>query len=402
MKVNLEDIQAAQQRIESVIRSTPMRFSESSSQRAGLDVYLKFENQQKTGSFKLRGAANKILQLQESEKNLGVIASSAGNHAQGVALAASLAGVKSTVVMPRSASIIKIEATKKYGADVILHGDMVDDANEYAKELSQKEGYIFIHPYKDEKVIAGQGTLGLEILDSLEDLDSIFIPIGGGGLISGIATAIKAIRPDCKVYGVQSEGCAGMVESFRNKKLMPPSLPPYTIADGIAVKYPNEDIFENFILPLVDDVVSVTDDQIAESMVYLLERSKTVVEGAGAVSLAAIFNSKVDKGKKTCALLCGGNVDLNMISKVISIGLSSRGRVSDLSVRVSDRPGQLSRLTKIIGEHEANVLEVHHNRNDERTAIQDTIIHFKLETRNKEHIQEIRDAISSVGAEVLS
>lgn len=399
MKVTLQDIQQARENIRGVIRHTEIDKSISASGLVGSEVFLKLENQQYTGSFKLRGAYNKIASLSENEKKCGVVASSAGNHAQGVAFSATKAGVKSTIVMPLAASLVKIEATKKYGAQVIMHGDVVDDATLRAREIMQKEGSIFIHPYEDEKIIAGQGTIGLEILELIPDLESIIIPIGGGGLISGIATAVKAINPRCRVIGVQSAQADGMVRMFRHDALFERARVS-TIADGIAIKKPSAAMYENFISKLVDDVVTVTDDEIAEAIVFLLERMKTVSEGAGAAGMAALMNQKLNLGKKTCIVLSGGNIDLNMVAKIIEKGQLRKGRLCELSVVVDDLPGNLSRMTQAIASLGANVLQVHHDRIAQGLILRETRIEFVLETKNVDHIQQIKEALIMAGGRI--
>jgi threonine dehydratase len=363
---------------------------------------LKYENTQLTGSFKLRGAFNKIHSLSADEKKRGVVASSAGNHAQGVAFSATRSGVKSTIVMPLPAPLVKVAATKDYGADVILHGDIYDEAYEYARELETKHGYTFVHPYQDEKVIAGQGTLGLEVIEKIPDLESIIIPIGGGGLISGIATAVKAINPKCKVYGVQSDQVPTMERAFHKKPMPEASGKKHsTIADGIAVKKFSPEMFEGFIARLVDDIVTVTDNEIAEAIFWLLEKSKTVTEGSGAAGFAALLNRKLDLGRKTCVILCGGNIDLNMIAKIIEKGQISKGRLIEMSVVVDDLPGNLSRLTQAIASERANILEVHHDRLGKDLFLRETRIDFVLETTSPEHISKIREALMKCGARIL-
>lgn len=402
MKVTLEDIQKAQSLLRGVIRKTEIdkNFS-ASSLIAGTEVFLKFENTQITGSFKLRGAYNKIASLSEQEKKLGVVASSAGNHAQGVAFSATKTGVKSTIVMPVGASLNKIEATKNYGAEVILHGDVVDDSHVYARELVAKQNSIFIHPYEDEKVIAGQGTIGLEVLEHLPDLDSIVVPIGGGGLISGIAIAIKSLRPQCRVIGVQSAKADGMLRLFRHQEVPEFQKRISTIADGIAIKKPSAVMYESFISKYIDEVVSVTDDQIAEAIVFLLEKAKTVTEGAGAAAMAAVLNQKLNLGKKTCVVLCGGNIDLNMVAKVIEKGQIGKGRLCNLSVVVDDLPGSLNRLTQAIAALKANVLEVHHDRVNQGLFLRETRIDFVLETTGHDHIEQIKLALTQAGGRIL-
>ena len=315
--VQIEDIQRAREAIRDTIFKTPLTHSRSASQNLSTQVYFKFENEQMTGSFKIRGALNKILALPPETLAKGIVASSAGNHAQGVALAASRVGTQAHIVMPTTSPLVKIMATQGYGAEVILHGAIYDDAYQHARELEKQKDYTFVHAFEDPLVIAGQGTIGLEIIDEIPDV----VPIGGGGLISGVATAIKALRPQTKIYGVVSTQVPGMMELF--KKIKPNEHPPGgTIADGIAVKKPSEVMYSTYISHLVDDVVAVSDDEIAEAIVWLLERTKSVVEGSGATVLAAALKAQWNLGKKTCLLLSGGNIDLNIISMVIERGLS--------------------------------------------------------------------------------
>jgi threonine dehydratase len=402
MKVTLQDIQAAAALLKGVIRPTEVDKSYSATAKVpGTEVYFKLENTQFTGSFKLRGAYNKINALTPEEKKRGVVASSAGNHAQGVAFSAQKAGVKATIVMPVGAPLIKVEATRGYGAEVVFHGEVVDDSHVHARELVEKHNYVFVHPFEDEKVIAGQGTIGLEILQALPDLDSIIVPIGGGGLISGIATAVKAINPKCRVIGVQSAAADGMARMFHHETLGEPKRRISTIADGIAIKKPSQIMYDSFISKLVDEVVSVTDDEIAEAIVFCLERAKTVTEGAGAAGVAALMSRKLNLGKKTCVVLCGGNIDLNMIAKVIEKGQISKGRLCMLSVVVDDLPGTLNRLTQAIADLRANVLEVHHDRVNQGLFLRETRIDFVLETTGLEHINQIKNALTQAGGRIL-
>ncbi len=401
MKVTLEDIQAARKAIANSINVTVCDYSRSASSIAATEVFLKLENTQRTGSFKIRGAMNKIISLTEVEKKCGVIACSAGNHAQGVALSSTIHGVRSTIVMPVNAPLSKVEATKNYGATVILHGASFDEAKDYAFQVAREKGFTFVHPYEDEKVIAGQGTIGLEILEQIPHLSSIVVPIGGGGLISGIAIAAKGINPKIKIIGVQTESVSTMYQLFKNHKYDIIQQPISTLADGIAIKKPSQIMFDNFISKYVDDVVTVAEGEIAEAMVFLLERVKTVAEGSGAVGLAAVLSNKnLNLGEKTCVLVCGGNVDLNMISGVIQHGQIARGRLCELSVIVPDIPGSLSRLTQILADNRANILEVHHDRVGTDLGMKQTKIDFVIETINHDHIEAIRKAIQKTGAQV--
>ena len=398
MKVSFEDIKAAHLTIKDLIVTTPVDHSSSCSKIAGADIYLKLENYQRTGSFKIRGASNKIASLTEDEKKRGVIACSAGNHAQGVALSASLSKVKSVIVMPETAPLSKVQATRDYGAEVILKGQVFDEAKEHAYQLAREKGYVFVHPYEDEKVIAGQGTLGLEINEQLPNLDLMIIPVGGGGLISGTAIALKALNPKIKIVGVQAAAADSMYQLFKTHKM--PSGPSNisSIADGIAIKAPSQSMYDSFISKYVDDMVTVTEGEIAEAIVFLLERAKTVAEGAGAAALAAVLSKKVPLGKKNGVLVCGGNIDLNIVSQVIQRGQIQRGRLSDMSVIVPDVPGCLSQITKILADHKANILEVHHDRVEHGLNLKETKIDFVIETTGHAHIMEIREALKNWGA----
>ncbi|MEZ0393135.1 MAG: threonine ammonia-lyase [Pseudobdellovibrionaceae bacterium] len=401
MKVNLEDIRQARKVIESFILPTDTSKSISASKLLGSEVFFKYENQQYTGSFKIRGALNKISSLSADEKKRGVVASSAGNHAQGVALSATRSGVRSTIVMPIHAPLVKVQATKDYGAEVVLKGEIYDEAYEHARKLEKDHGFVFVHPYEDEKIIAGQGTIGLEVLEKVPDLDSLVVPIGGGGLISGIATAAKALNPKIKIFGVQSNQAPGMEKLFHHQRPEEPKKRIATIADGIAIKKPSVVMYESFISKLVDEVVTVTDDEIAEAIVFLMERAKTVCEGSGAAGVAAIMNRKLNLGSKTCVILCGGNIDLNIIAKVVTKGLIRKGRLAELSIVVDDMPGNLNRLTKTIADLGGNVLEVKHDRLSEGLLLRETKIDFVLETTSEEHALQIRKALTQSGGRII-
>ena len=401
LDVSLGDIEEAQRRISGIIKKTPMEISGEASRLMGCEVYLKLEQAQITGSFKLRGASNKIMAMSLEDRARGVIASSAGNHAQGVAYSATQLNVRSTIVMPVNAPLIKVEATKAYGAEIILHGEVVDDATEKARELVREQGFVFVHPYEDEQIIAGQGTLGLEIHDSVSDLDSVIVPIGGGGLISGTAIALKSLNPKIKVIGVVSDQADGMAKLFRG--LDPTILKPVsTIADGIAVKRPSPAMYENFISRYVDEVVTVSDDEIAEAIVFCLEKKKVILEGAGAAALAAMFHRNLPLGAKTCVVLCGGNIDLNTVASIINVGQIRRGRLCEISVVVADIPGTLSLLAGLIAGARANVMEVHHSRIGEGLHLKETRINFVLETRSPAHVEEIKHLLVSRGIRIAS
>jgi threonine dehydratase len=401
LKVDISDIQKAHGLLKPIIKHTDLDLSLSASERYDRNVYLKTENTQRTGSFKIRGAYNKIMNLSPEEKKRGVVASSAGNHAQGVALSSKLAGVRSVIVMPETAPLNKVLATRHYGGEIILKGEIYDDAFEYAKELEKKEGYTFVHPYQDSHVIAGQGTIGLEILTQLPDVDSVIIPIGGGGLISGISLAIKTLKPSCKIFGVQSDQTPGMSQLFKHLSADAKSKRITTIADGIAIKRPSPEMYNQYISKYVDDIITVSDDEIAEAIVYLVERMKTVTEGSGAASFAGLMNHKLDYGKNVCVLLSGGNIDLNIISKVIERGQIKRGRLAKMCVVVEDMPGNLQRLTQIIATEKANILEVNHDRVSHGLSLRETRIDFFLETNSFEQIKRIESEIEKIGGKIL-
>lgn len=365
------------------------------------EIFLKTENLQLTGSFKLRGAYYKISQLTEEEKARGVIACSAGNHAQGVALGATHNGIKSLICLPAGAPISKIEATKSYGAEVCLVPGVYDDAYAKALQLRDEHGYTFVHPFDDPKVIAGQGTIGLEILEQMPDVEAVIVPIGGGGLISGVAFAIKTLRPEIKVYGVQSSGAPSMVASLQEggiQRLNNVS----TIADGIAVKEPGVNTFEMCNL-YVDEVVTVSDEEIAAAILALIEQQKLVAEGAGAVSVAAaMFNKVPIKGKKTVCLVSGGNIDVNTLSRVITRGLSKSGRNYTFIIDLDDKPGQLSGVCNVVAEQGGNVISVSHERINTSTQINGCTIRMELETRDVTHIDALRKALNAAGYKVLN
>ena len=364
------------------------------------DVYLKTENLQVTGSFKVRGAYYKISQLSDEEKSHGVIACSAGNHAQGVALAATKNGIKAVVCMPDGAPISKVEATKRYGANVCLVKGVYDDAYNKAIELRDKEGYTFIHPFNDPDVIAGQGTIGLEILRQLPDVDVVVVPIGGGGLISGVAYTIKQLKPSCKVYGVQAQGAPSMEHSVTDGKIETLNAV-NTIADGIAVKTPGDLTFE-LCQKYVDGIVTVSDDEIALAILTLLEQQKLIAEGAGAVPVAAVMNGKIPEidGKKVCCVVSGGNIDVTILSRVIERGLKMGGRTADIVISLSDRPGQLSGVSRIVAEQGANVVSVNYDSTDLDMNITDCYLKLGVETRNFEHIATVKKALTDAGFKV--
>jgi threonine dehydratase len=404
LKVSLEDIMLAEKIIKPYIQATPLGYSANASLVVGHEVFIKFENFQTTGSFKIRGAANKLSSLTEGERKKGVIAASAGNHAQGVACIAQKLGIKATIVMPEQSPLIKITSTRRFGANVILHGQAYDEAYLHALELQKKFDYTFVHPFEDEKIIAGQGTLGLEIFKECPDADSIFISVGGGGLLAGVATALKALNPNIKIIGVQASGAESMARSFHDHKVLLEPSKVSTIADGIAVKRPSAHMYEDFISKLCDDFLTVSEDEIAEAIVFLMERAKTVTEGAGAVSLAALMSkrTKLIGLKKSIALISGGNIDLNIIERVIDRGMQKSGRLVRILVSAPDVPGSLNKLTQVIAEKRANVLQVNHNRLGDRLGLRETLIEFTLETTGRDQIEEIRAAFEALGAKIHS
>ena len=367
----------------------------------GLDLYLKTENLQVTGSFKLRGAYYKISQLTPEEAAKGVIACSAGNHAQGVALAATKMGIKSVICMPDGAPIMKVENTKRLGAQVELVPGAYDEAHDRAVQIQEETGMTFIHPYDDELVMAGQGSIGLEILDQLPDGEAVIVPIGGGGLISGVAFAIKSLRPDVKIYGVQAAGAASMFNAFKDHKYETLSSV-NTFADGIAVKTPGENTYE-MICKYVDDIVTVSEDEIATAILSLIEKQKLIAEGAGATPVAAaIFNKLPIKGKKTVCLVSGGNIDVNILSRVITRGQITTGRKADLVIALDDRPGQLRQVSEIVSSCGANVVGVQHNRSDVNMPITGCYLKLELETRDQAQIEEIKTKLLAAGFNLLN
>ena len=363
-------------------------------------IYLKPENLQITGSFKVRGACFKIAQLTEEEKAKGVVACSAGNHAQGVALAATTHGIKSLICLPDNAPISKIEATKWYGADVCLVEGVYDNAYQKALKLRDEKGYTFVHPFDDEDVIAGQGTIGLELLEQLPDLDAVIVPIGGGGLISGVAFAIKHLNPNVKIYGVQASGAPSMLNSIEHNKIERMGFV-RTIADGIAVKEPGEHTFE-YCKKYVDEIVTVNDDEISTAILALIEQHKLIAEGAGAVAVAAaMFNKVPIKGKKAICLVSGGNIDVTILSRVIGRGLQKSGRSYTMTIELVDKPGQLQHVSEIIARTGANVVSVHHERVSHTADINGCYLRLEMETRNQEHIDQIQYTLTAAGYKII-
>jgi threonine dehydratase len=392
--MSLEKIYQAKEVLKDVVRKTLIVKAKGVTDNC--ELYLKPECLQNTGSFKLRGSGYRIAMLSPEEKARGVIACSAGNHAQGVALAAQKAGIKAVICLPDSAPISKVEATKSYGAEVVLVPGVYDDAYNKALELRDKFGYTFVHPFDDEDVIAGQGTIALEILDEMPDLDAVIVPIGGGGLIAGIAYAIKKLRPSVKVYGVQAAGAPSMYNSVKAGKISTLDSVS-TIADGISVKTPGKNTFD-LVSKYVDDIAVVTEDEIAAAILALIEKQKMVSEGAGAVSVAAaMFNKFPIQGKKVVSVVSGGNIDVSILSRVIERGLQKSGRKTSLLIELVDKPGQLKDVSRIIADCGGNVTSVHHERSSETASINGCYLRISVETRNQEHIQEIIGALKKEG-----
>lgn len=388
MSVSLEEIQKARETLNGVICRTGLAYSNIISEMSGNNVYLKMENLQRTGSFKLRGAYNKIANLSESEKKNGVIASSAGNHAQGVALAATTFGIKSTIVMPKHAPLSKVIATRGYGANVVLHGDVYDDAYAEAIRIQAEENATFVHPFNDPLVMAGQGTIALELLEDLPDVEVVVVPIGGGGLISGMAVALKELKPTVKIIGVQTKNCPGMAASIAQKHVVTVDGIP-TIADGIAVKTPGDLSFD-LCQRYVDDVVTVDEEEIASAILLLLEKVKTVAEGAGAASIAAVLNRLPDyKNRKIVALISGGNIDVNTMTRIINKGLVKSGRKVFFDTIISDKPGALWQLLQLVANEGANVLAVTHSRENRDVALGCARVELELETADEEQIHTL-------------
>lgn len=396
--LTIDNVYRASFALKNVIRQTDIIRAPKLAKNS--ELYLKTENLQITGSFKVRGAYYKMSKLSDAEKAKGVVACSAGNHAQGVALAAQKNGIRATICLPDGAPISKIEATKSYGAEVCLVEGVYDDAYNKALELRDEEGYTFIHPFNDEDVIAGQGTIALELIEQLPDMDAVIVPIGGGGLISGIAYTLKTLKPHVKVYGVQAAGAPSMYKSVKDGKIEElPSVS--TIADGIAVKKPGDLTYE-ICSKYVDEIVTVTDDEISAAILALMEKHKLVTEGAGAISVAAAMFGKLDiEGKKTVCLLSGGNIDVTILSRVIKRGLLMSGRTAQLMIELADKPGQLKNVSRIIADLGGNVISVHHERANEGSDVTGCYLRIMLETRNYDHIYEIKKALTDFGFKLL-
>lgn len=397
--LTLDKVYHAAFTLKDAIRKTDLIIAPSLSKNN--NIYLKTENLQTTGSFKIRGAYYKISQLNEEEKKKGIIACSAGNHAQGVALASEKNNIPCLICMPDGAPISKVEATKSYGANVCLVSDTYDDAYNKALELQKEEGYTFIHPFNDEDVIAGQGTIGLEILDQLSNVDAVVIPIGGGGLISGVAYAVKHLKPQCKVYGVQAAGAPSMYKSFKENNRQATKTV-NTFADGIAVKEPGDLTYE-LVSEYVDDIITVTEDEIAAAILTLMEKQKLVAEGAGAVSVAAAMFNKIPlKNKNVVCIVSGGNIDVNILNRVIDRGLVMSGRKSALTIALTDKPGQLVGVSNIISKCGANVVGVQYDNGDPEMPINSCFIKITMETKDSEQAKEIEKELTENGFRIVS
>ena len=390
----LYDFMEARERLNTVITKTKLIYSNIFSNETGNDVYIKPENLQRTGAFKIRGAYNKIAKLTEEEKKRGVIAASAGNHAQGVALAAQKLGIKAVIVMPKHTPLIKVEATRRYGAEVILTGEVYDEAYEYAKKLQEKEGYTFVHPFNDEDVIEGQGTIALEVLEELPDADIILIPIGGGGLISGIASAAKLKNPLIKIIGVEPEGAASALEARKSHHVVELD-EANTIADGTAVKKIGEITFD-YIEKYVDDIVTVSDYELMAAFLVLVEKHKIVAENSGILAVAGLKKLNV-KGKKIISIISGGNIDVLTISSMINKGLVARGRIFTFAVDLPDKPGQLVAVSQILSKQNANVIRLEHNQFKNLDRFHEVELQVTVETNGEEHINKITEEFKKKG-----
>ena len=394
----LEAFIKAKEKLSKVLLETHLIYSPIFSKESGNKVFIKPENLQKTGSFKIRGAYNKISNLTNAEKKRGVIASSAGNHAQGVAYGAKESGIKAVIVMPKSTPLIKVESTKQYGAEVILHGDVYDDAYKKAKELEEKEGYVFVHPFNDEDVLDGQGTIALEILEELPETDIILVPIGGGGLISGIACAAKILKPEIKIIGIEPEGAASAYEAIKENKVIELK-EANTIADGTAVKKIGDLNFE-YIKKYVDEIITVSDYELMEAFLLLVEKHKIIAENSGILSVAATKKIK-EKNKKVVSVISGGNIDVLMISSMINKGLIRRDRIFNFSVNIPDKPGELAKVVDLIAELGANVVKLEHNQFKNLSRFKDVELQVTVETNGSEHIKNLVQAFEEKGYEII-
>ncbi|MFB6298397.1 MAG: threonine ammonia-lyase [Salinirussus sp.] len=398
--LGIDDVRAARDRVTETARRTPLERSHTFSEMTGADVRLKLETFQRTGAFKIRGATNRIATLPAAERAAGIVTASAGNHAQGVALAASRLGVDATVVMPEDAPVAKVQATRDYGAEVLLHGTDYDAAAARAHEIERQEGRYYLHAFDDWDVIAGQGTLGLEVIEDCPDAETVVVPVGGGGLVAGVATAVKGIDPSVRVVGVEATGAAGLSESLaRGERVSLDGVD--TIADGIATRSVGEKPFA-VIREHVDEVVTVDDADTAVALTYLLERSKVLVEPAGAIALAAILAERFDyaDGETVVAMLCGGNVDMNTLTTIVLRGLVETGRYLRVRTTLPDRPGALGALTEVIADHRANIYAIRHERTSRDVAMNDADVELSLETRGPDHVERLLAALEDAGYDV--
>jgi len=401
ISVNLNDIQAARSAIREYVNLTPCNLSPRLSARTDCLLHLKMENLQRTGAYKDRGAMNTVLSLTDAQKKAGVIAASAGNHAQGLAFAAQRNNTHATIVMPETAPIAKFRGTEQYGAEIVVHGNGYDDAFGRATELQKEKGYTFVHAFDDPRVIAGQGTVGLELLEHNPYLEVFVVPIGGGGLVAGMALALKEVNPRMRIVGVQAESIASMKASVEAGKIV--SVAGTTIADGIAVGRPGEHTFP-IVQKYVDDIVTVSEEEIANAILTLIESEKTVTEGSGAAGVAAVLNGKVAgiAGKQVCVVLTGGNIDTTLLAKVLERGLAKDGRLAKLSILVPDRPGSMADLAGIAASHQANILDIHHRRTFNSAQLRETEVELLVETRGPAQVQALLQAIAAKGYEAQS
>jgi len=395
--ISINEIEVARRRIAGDVLLTPCAYSEKLSQLTGCELYLKLENLQKTGSFKDRGALNRILALSDEERDAGIIAASAGNHAQGVAHAAKVCGLKCIIVMPETTPLSKVNGTRELGADIVLYGAGYDDAFDEASRLRQAHGYTLVHAFDDEDVIAGQGTIGLELLEQVPDMEAVIVPVGGGGLIAGIATAIKAKRPDVELVGVESEHLPAMQQSVAAGEITPVETAS-TISDGIAVRRVGK-LTLPIVSELVSRIVTVSEEETAAAIMLLLEREKTLAEGAGAVGLAALYYDKLQDlaGKKVVVVISGGNIDMKLLSRIVRRGLEHDGRLCELSVIVPDKPGSIARLATVIARQGANIYELSQRRRESEVALGERAVVLQLETRGHEHVAAIVEELRKEG-----
>jgi threonine dehydratase len=396
MMITLEDIKQAKKNLDGIVRQTPLAYAPNLSEKYNAEIYLKKENLQLTGSFKLRGAFNKIANLDNDQRSLGVVAASAGNHAQGVAYSAKHFEIDATIVMPEATPLTKVSGVRSYGASVILHGNNYDEAYSYARKYAKEQNKTFIHPFATADVISGQGTIALELLEEKKDIDSVIVPIGGGGLIAGIAVALKEINPNIKIIGVVSSGANAMKRSYEKREALS-SDSVRTIADGIAVRDVTPSMLE-YLLKYVDEVVEVEDKEIANAILFLLEQHKLVVEGAGATTVAAIMHKKIDiSNQKSIAILSGGNIDVTMLSVIIEKGLVKSYRKMNMIVTLIDKPGSLMELARIFNEAKANIVQIDYDRNSVKLDFGDANVTISLETKGEAHQDELREKLTSMG-----